>query len=187
MIAACSSNDQVAPAISYGSAYFPNEVGDEWVYDVYDSVQEKRYSVTVRVAGTIMLPQKGATKIWTFQYPEAIDTNYVVRTNDTIVFYSKDLIDKVHVFVVPMTVGNTWFGGWLYDQYMVSSLTSKKVNGVSYDSAYLINENGNSPNYRRIKAEWFVPKLGMVERYRFEYDFSLPDIKVWSLKSSRLN
>lgn len=183
---ACASSDSSIPSITYSKDYFPNSVGNEWVYSVYDSVLAKQETVIVKIVGTKMLSTGQIGTIWTFHYPERTDTNYVVIQNDTVVFHSSSLFGVTHTYVIALFSGESWIGDWIYDQYSVPTIGSKIVNKVQFDSAAQIREYGYSPNFLRRKDEWFVPRLGMVYRYRFEYDFSLPDIKVWTLVSSKL-
>jgi len=182
----CESTTSSVPNITYSKEYFPNKPGDQWVYNVYDSVLNTQEIVTVRVIGTKELPDKNVAKVWLFEYPDVTDTSYVVTLKDTILFYAPDLISIDHVYLTPLRVGSTWTGGWTNDQYAVQTSGSVIVNTMRFDSAYEIKETAHSLNFFRKKDEWFVPGLGMVERNWYEYNLSPPENKVWKLKSSNL-
>src|SRR5580693_4288199 len=76
----------------YSSKYFPNDVGDTWVYDVTDSSQStinnpsppSHYSVKVSITGIKKLLDGKDAAVWQYQYPSGNDTNYVRITGDTV-------------------------------------------------------------------------------------------------------
>ena len=68
------------------SEYFPNKVGDKWVYEVYDSVKKRLDVVTVEITGKTTLPKGEDVTIWLYKYPGKIDTNYLLQSGDTMKF-----------------------------------------------------------------------------------------------------
>src|SRR4051794_40109636 len=68
------------------SEYFPNTVGDKWIYNVYDSANVKMDEVSVEITGTTILPKGEHATIWIYKYPDHIDTNFVFQSGDTIEF-----------------------------------------------------------------------------------------------------
>jgi hypothetical protein len=61
-------NDSIPPTVTYSSDVFPNSVGDEWVYDVFDSVDTQQYKMRVSITGTSTLIRGNfvgeSAKIW---------------------------------------------------------------------------------------------------------------------------
>ena len=171
-----------APVITYGKDFFPNEIGNEWVYEVYDSMTSKQYDVTIRIVGRTAFTQNVDAKVWTFKYPDKIDTNYVVTDNNVVKIYARDKFERKDTYVLPLVVNATWLGSWIYDKYQVIGRDSISVNKIHFIEAFNIKENAVSHNFIRTKDEWFVPNLGMVKKYRFEYY----ENKAWKLKSSKL-
>ena len=164
---------------------FPNQVGDRWVYDVFDSTSLNSYDVTVTISTATSVRNK-IMNVWTFKYPTRLDTNYVTTNSDTIVFIAKDKTTVIDTYVLPLAAGSKWFGSWIFDIYSIPQRSTVSVHGQSFEGSFNVKEIATSPNFRRSKDEWFTPYVGMVKKYRFEYAFSLPDNKVWYLKSWNL-
>ncbi len=179
----CQENGKQINPLS--KSFFPNEIGNQWVYSVYDSTKLTQYDVTITITSTDFINNR-KVNVWTIEYPGRTETNFVSVDNDTINFWGSDRITVEHTYLLPFSIGNRWTGSWIGDQYNIIGQQSITVGGQTFQNAYNIKEFATSPNFRRTKDEWFVPYLGMVKRYRFEYDFSLPDDKVWTLKSRKL-
>jgi hypothetical protein len=179
----CQEND--VPLNVNSQLLFPNQVGNRWVYNVYDSGAVTSYDVTVTISSTTTIKNK-IVNIWIFKYPNKIDTNYVTVNSDTIIFFARDKITVVDTYVLPLAVGNKWVGEWINDNYTVTQQSAVSVNGRSFQDSFNIKENARSPNFIRIKDEWFTPFIGAVKRSRFEYDLAPPTNRVWYLKSWNL-
>jgi hypothetical protein len=179
----CQEND--VPLNVNSQLLFPNQVGNRWVYNVYDSTALTSYDVTVTISSTTSIKNK-IVNIWTFKYPNMIDTNYVTVKSDTITFFARNKITVVDTYVLPLTVGNKWMGDWINDNYTVTQQSAVSVDWRSFQGSFNIKENARSPNFIRIKDEWFAPFVGTVKKSRFEYDLAPPTNRVWYLKSWNL-
>lgn len=68
--------------VPYAAEYFPNTPGDEWTYQVTDSLQHnKQYLVTINV-----LSSKTSSKIWVITLPDETDTLHVIAHDSVIDF-----------------------------------------------------------------------------------------------------
>lgn len=169
------------------SEYFPNKVGDKWVYSVYDSTKKRMDDVSVEITGTTTLPKGEVANIWIYKYPDKADTNFVFQSGDTIKFVPaldinpNDYVVK-ETYVFPLSVGNSWTNLFLYDSVHVTKKTQISINNLQFDSTYFLIEKGQTFNYFIYAEEYFKPMIGMVQLSRYEYNFFTPDNKVWYLK-----
>ena len=68
--------------------YFPNAVGNEWHYAVYDSLSRQASALTVRVVGTAALSDGQPATVWRYTFTTRIDTQYVTIRGDTVRAYA---------------------------------------------------------------------------------------------------
>lgn len=176
---------QIPNGITLGSTYFPNEIGDTWIYDVFDSTRQSQYYVTVNISGNSIVNGKPA-KIWTFKYPYEIDTCYVVTFDSTVIVYNRDKYSVADNYKVPIKTNNIWLGSWIYDNYKVTNSDYVNLPDKRKLIGYRILERGTSPNYLRLKDEWFVPYLGKVNFFRYEYHNGPANNKIWRLVACKL-
>lgn len=178
--------DTLPPNVS-ASEYFPNKVGDKWIYNVYDSVTAKMDEVSVEITGTTTLPKGEVANIWVYKYPDKIDTNFVFQSGDTVKFVPALNLNPNNYYVskkyiIPLTVGNFWTNTFIYDTIHVIKQMKFTVNNLQFDSVYFMIEEGQSVNYYIYTEEYFKPLVGMIQLFKYEYDFFIPEGKVWYLK-----
>lgn len=180
------SKDTLKPN-TQATEYFPNKVGDKWVYSVYDSTKKRMDDVSVEITGTTTLPKGELANIWIYKYPDRVDTNFVFQSGDTVKFVPaldinpNDYVVK-ETYVFPLSVGNSWTNLFLYDSVHVTKKTQISINNLQFDSTYFLIEKGQTFNYFIYAEEYFKPMIGMVQLSRYEYNFFTPDNKVWYLK-----
>ena len=183
--------DHIVPN-TQASEYFPNKVGDKWVYDVYESVKRRLDVVTVEITGKTTLPKGEAVTIWLYKYPDRIDTNYVLQSGDTIKFIPALNLNPNDYYIKkkylsPLSVGRSWTNTFIYDTIKVLKETKLLVgSNLKFDSVYFIREKGETVNYFIYAEEYFKPGVGLVQLSKYEYDFFIPENKVWYLKEYHL-
>lgn len=175
------------PANKSASEYFPNKVGDKWIYNVYDSVKVRMDEVSVEITGTTTMPKGEVANVWIYKYPEKTDTNFVFQSGDTVKFIrASDLNPDYYVirkkYIIPLSVGNSWTNLFLYDSIHIIKETSLLVNNLKFDSTYFLIDKGRTFNYFIYAEEYFKPTIGIVQLSKYEYDFFIPENKVWYLK-----
>lgn len=147
--------------------YFPNAVGNKYTYNVVDSVSNTTYTVNVAVVGKTTLPNGQPATIWTYTYPNSIDTNYVFSNKDSVMFYSNQKLDYstsiTNVYHLPLSIGAKWRVSFLGDTSTVISNNAISVNGKTYNNTYLIHEQGHQYNYGTDRDQWYVPNIGMIK------------------------
>ncbi len=187
LITSCHK-DTVKPITNIpASEYFPNKVGDKWIYNVYDSVKVRMDEVSVEITGITTLPKGEVATVWVYKYPDKNDTNFVFLSGDTVRFVPasnlnpNDYVVK-ETYVIPLSLGNSWTNLFLYDSVHVPKETKISVDNLQFDSTYFLIEKGETFNYFIYAEEYFKPTIGMVRLSRYEYNFFTPDNKVWYIK-----
>jgi hypothetical protein len=181
------------------SEYFPNEIGDSWVYDVTDSTQSSpgnpsspsHYAVTVTITGIKRLLDGKEAAIWEYQYPVGNETNYLRITGDTIkVFdntYSRTMTDlnfPRQIFLLPFQVNQSWKGK-LYDadSTKVIEKADVRIGAQTFTGCYHIYRHYSGPNIELNDHYWFKPDIGMVTIYKKDFNFGPTLYSTWQLKS----
>jgi hypothetical protein len=163
---------------------FPNNVGNKYVYSVTDSVNRKTFNVNVVITGITTLPNGNSATIWTFTYPDHIDTNYVTSNgNGSVVFFDKLKINVVKRYYFPLTVGKQWYNSFNNDICQVAGFISLSTEGASCPDTYLITESAFSPNYHLSGNQWYVLGVGMAKMNFREFNFSPLTVQSWTLIS----
>lgn len=184
----CSkNNDRVSSNLS--DQYFPNKVGNQWVYMVTDSLKNVTDTVIVTITGTISDPSSGETyKVWQYKWPDRMDTAYVETKGDTVRFLAdakkydfcaclpeiKSEIDSnglatMNLYVFPLYMnqsipqkGYGSFASWTNSN--VTTFTYQNVLGDEVsDTSFEIIKGSFVPNSTINIHEFFVPHVGMIK------------------------
>ncbi len=171
LLSACeNSTDNNPPEVNAGS--FPNKVGDQWVYAVYDSLSASIDTLTVSIADTTRTNGKDLT-IWVRKSHTYNDTLYVSVDKSTVNFYedpNSDVVD--HSIVFPLEVGKTWKNpNQAPDSSIVKSKEPVSVPADDFPNAYMIERNWGGFNVHGHSITWFVDNVGIVKMYNLEQGF----------------
>ena len=153
-----------------------------------DSLNNKTFNVTVTVTGKTKLSNGQPAYIWTYQYPDRLGTQYVLDTQDSVIFYGNTevidstKIDILDVYHFPLTVGAKWKVSSIRDTSTVVSLSPFNMNGKTYNDTYLIHEYGRGYNYSISKNIWIEPNVGLI---RIDHN-SQEEFDSWQLISYSL-
>ena len=72
---------------------FPNNIGTNWKYKVYDSINSILDTITIKIIGTTNLDNGDAASIWSINsLLNGTDTNYVTNKSDGIRIYPDKLL-----------------------------------------------------------------------------------------------
>ena len=164
--------------------YFPNKVGNNWIYNVFDSISNKSESLKVSVIGNKAINAMNSY-VWLLNYTNRTDTFFVTQTKDTIIFNSNNTVKRI--YIIPFSVNQVW-----NESYFTTS-NSKVINienvtvpaGV-FAETYVIERNIRSYNYSLYEKIYFKPKIGIVKLYTKEYNLGSVQIKTWELKKINL-
>jgi hypothetical protein len=188
VLAACQK--EVIKPNKEASEYFPNKVGNYWIYELYDSTSAKQYDVIVKITDTKKLVDgKGAT-IWVYEYPWGFDTNYVRITQDTVKVYDKFRTETIYnlkfplkIFLIPFQDGQRWDGKLIaIDSSNVKAKSSISTSAKEFKNGFSIYHHYIGPNLEYNDTYDFIPKIGMVKVYYNHYDLAPPTRVLWQLK-----
>lgn len=162
------------------ASYFPNSIGNKYVYSVTDTAANSTYNLTVAIVGQALIGSKSVT-IWTYTYPAYVDTNYVYANADSVVFYDKTKTSIVNVYHLPIIVGAKWCNKFNADTSKVVSNLNLTVKAGTFDNAYLIQDNANAPNYILNRSQWYAPNIGLVKLKIHEINLGAITSQSWEL------
>ena len=182
LIASCESSTDNNPSPE-STAVFPNEVGDEWIYAVHDSVSNSTDTLRVNIIGTVRSNGKNL-KIWVRKSQTISDTFYVTAENNTVYFYAAsdpNVADQTIEF--PLVVGKYWLNpGKQFDSTIVRTRESVTVPTDTYPDAFRLERRWGSFNIYGNSTTWFADNVGIVKLYRRIYGFD--NVKeTWELLS----
>jgi hypothetical protein len=182
------------------SQYYPNNVGDSWIYDVTDSTQSsptnpsppQHYMVTVTITGTKTLIDGNQYVVWQYQYLWGNDTNFVKIVDDTLkifsLTYSRTITDLNYprdIFILPFQ-NNYWWNGLLLNtdtSRVVSQSEMVITSNQTFTDCFEIYHHYNGYNTELNDYYWFRPNIGMVKIFYFDYNNGPSLYRTWILRS----
>jgi hypothetical protein len=147
------------------SEYFPNSIGDKWTYKYVDSVNNNSVFVDVTIVGSTILFNGQNAKIWTYAFPNHVDTAFVYQVGDTIRFLDRGFSTH-YTYVTPLAPGSLWRTNpdYVYDSIKIIDNRSLYANGETFSNSFLLYQVGRLPNDFWNSSEWFCPYVGMVTK-----------------------
>lgn len=173
---------------------FPNSVGTQWVYAVFDSIRETTDTITIAITDTTTLPQTGElASIWIFDPPRRFEDRYYGHIYDSLfvvspasksggdtikVYIRESAPEPAWIYMIPMSVGDYW-SWWspydlLPDSSHVEELTTVTTPSDTYTDVYLVSRRYNCGDECGGQLTyWFKPGTGIVmsNRIEIEWDF----------------
>jgi hypothetical protein len=144
------------------SSHFPMTAGSRWVYAVHDSVRHHTDTLSVRILGATRLPDGRNAMMWRYRTRTFTDTEYVVRSGDTISIYRTPERSSVRaVFAFPLVAGRSWTVIPPGSMTVVRLLTTATPAAVFRHSFEVIAR----PAVRNFVGEttyWLEPHVGIV-------------------------
>lgn len=162
---------------------FPNTPGSNFTYAVTDSDNNKTYKVTAVITGINSSVNNVHAQLWTFTYPDKIDTNYVVSNKDSVVFYDKTKTIITNSYHFPLKAGKSWGLPYKHDTIKVIRTQQLTVKAGLFAQVFYLKEQASAENYRFYKYQWVVPNIGMIKTYSKAQTFGHPHIYNWELIS----
>ncbi len=182
MVISCNKkNENPIETIPQQIDYFPNTIGYQWTYSVYDSTLQQSDTLTVTIVGQTILSNGDKANIWQYKDSGKTDTNYVTRHADTIRFYYNYLPDLIlkDIFVFPFIVGKYWHGINSFDTCKI--IADKNIQVYAGDfNAMELEKKLTGPNYFLYENIWFA-QVGIVKIYKEEFNFAPVTKTTWEL------
>ena len=161
--------------------YFPNTVGSYWVYERYDSLAEKKDTVTVSITGDTLIYGDNYN-VWNYIYSYRIDTLLVLQTNDSVIFYNPRIDRITQIYIVPFETGDIWTNpDHNVDSSYVSDVLDLTIDGINYHDAVFIERNAHDWNDYLTENIWIKPGIGLIKLERTHFVFGPYKIESWFL------
>src|SRR2546426_798605 len=148
---------------------FPNTIGSQWVYSIYDSLANSKDTAVVTIIGRFNYPS--------YRYVSKIQIKYRDRTDTTAIGYAHDTVisglGNYMWFIFPLVVGNSW--GYDYklerDTTTVIAKTSAIVLAGYFRKVDFVRGKYFPVcpvAYHTLKA-WFVPRVWIFNKSKTDY------------------
>ncbi len=161
------------------SAYFPNSVGSQWKYSIFDKHNSLYDTLRVTIVGSSTMPNGKKVTLWRYATSEMIDMVYYYSANDTVEIYKSVLfLDSRLLF--PLSVGKSWNAigtTKISDSIVVTRDSVFKDLRSDGPKGYCLERNWGGLNDYGVATYWFVPGIGIV----------VQDIREWGFNISNKN
>jgi hypothetical protein len=126
-----------------------------------------QYNVDVTIVADTTLPGGTMATVWQYQYPDHIDTSFVVQKGDTIQFLNNDIylqLKKQYIF--RFKVNSSWpYALCDLDKVKVTEKTSVQVLQRTFQNAFHLTGNAGCPDAIFSIDEWIADNIGIVKSY----------------------
>ena len=198
----CSKSVNPTNNVSSNS-YFPNKIGNYWVYDVYDSsthrnypTYPKDYEVKISIIGTKMMSDGKEATMWQYEYPWETDTNFVRIVGDTVKSFDKYFSSieprafdfPREMYILPLQNQTGWKGKLLWvDTFSVKNDYNISTGYLNFDTCFNIyHYYYGSQDLRYNDNYWFKPYIGFITFY-YQHFLAPKETYLWNLKKYYLN
>ena len=179
-------SDTTGPTVG---PYFPNAVGNEWRYAVYDSIGRQASALTVRVVGTATLSDGQPATVWRYAFAARVDTQYVAIRGDTVrADAGRDARRSQRVVwaVLPLRVGAQWGTPARRETSQVVSQGPVTTPAGTFAQTLTVHHvDAACCNYYLREDSGLAPGVGLVRRGRIESGFGHENSS-WTLVSYRI-
>jgi len=166
---------------------FPNNVGCQWIYEVYDNLMGVTDTVTVAIIDTITLADIIPAAVWEFTWNGSIDTQYVSVVNDTVSVYpTRDISFLTAMYIYPLEVGTSWT--YRHRLGNATSIVDGSgaffVNSVVYRNSFRVETEIRGIVFDDFStcSVWLASETGMIWMNLYEeFNYSLFTIQRWEL------
>lgn len=166
------------------SEYFPNSIGNYWVYSVTDNLNHKTYDVKISVEGDSLIDGIMYKK-WKYSMPDNTDFYLVRASNDTVCWYFVNIssLSLSDMILTPWHRGDEWKIKGRTDTYEITGNTSVEAGGEKFSNVSKIIKKNNNPNDMGHTEYDMKPFLGLVKAVHYDYYLGIvAGDDVWELK-----
>lgn len=160
--------------VEFKSSYFPNDVGNWWQYQVFDSLSQSSSFVTISIHSDTIMSSGDSAAVWKYASSTDTTTKYVVVSSNSVRFYTGIALETLEsYYVIPLIVGDSWGlpveGTSAYDTLMVVNQTAIELPVGRFESTFVIESERMTPclHCSQYSTFWFTPKIGFVQ---FDYN-----------------
>jgi hypothetical protein len=169
--------------VSLSDEYFPNSIGNRWVYDRFDSLNLEKSTLTVEIVRDSVYTDGKSYRMWVFGKTNMYDTLYVRTTPDSVLFFRYLEGFPQEVMLLPLKTGLSWTHPYFVrDSTWVIAMDTLVRQDDVYPNAYAIQRRLFAFNDYLTDTRWFVPNLGIVRLENWHYLFGWISKENWYLK-----
>jgi hypothetical protein len=192
LLTGCQKTNNTASA-----EFFPNQVGDHWVYKFSPSLSPEIDTglIHVDIVGQTTLPDGEKAKIWATRYSNDlnnIDTSYVVSDASLVKIYNGDIClpcttqmpGERRRYILPLVVNNKWHSALVFGDTtkVLSELNLSTPAGIFKNTFQLSKTIGYVVNSYTIDTIFLSPNIGMTKFIQEEYSLGpFPGNGIWKL------
>jgi|GEM_PF-3124532 len=172
---------------SLSDQYFPNRVGNHWIYDRFDSLEMVSTELRIDIIRDSIAGDGQTYAMWVFSNSKMYDTLYVRTTEDSVLFYRYPEGYPLEIMLQPLSTGKKWTQPYMVrDSSFVLSKDTLAIGSFQYTNAYKIHRRLSAFNDYMSEDRWFVPYLGIARLENWHYLFGWISKENWQLKSFNL-
>ncbi len=163
--------------------YFPNQVGNWWIYNRFDSLKMERTSLRVDIVSDSTTKDGKSYRMWVFSKSNLYDTLYVRTTNDSVLFFRYLEGFPQEIMLIPLAVGKKWSHPFMIrDSTFVLSKDSLILNYHEYTDAFRVQRRMFAFNDYLTDTRWVIPHLGISKLQNWHYLFGWISKENWQLE-----
>ncbi len=201
-LTACVLLSYVSRHQSGQPGYFPNRVGDHWVYRYSGQAGGIPTHIYVDITGVIRLPDGRQATLWVYTLPDRVLTEYIVSDKQEVRIYEgsgekhpKPLTEMPRLkntYLIPMVRDLSWVPNPDHgDTLKVIAGSKTRVKAGNFENTWtIINCPDKSVfvgNSKRVDTIWFTPHVGMVKKSQLDIEMrAAPGNGLWELESYHL-
>ncbi len=164
--------------------YFPNQVGNWWVYNRYDSLGMEKTTLRVDIVRDSIQKDGKSYRMWVFSKSNIYDTLFVRTTADSVQFYRYLEGFPVEVMLIPLAKDVWWTHPFMVrDSTFVLSKDTLLINYRQYNDAYRVQRRLFAFNDYQTDTRWFIPHLGIAKVQNWHYLFGWISKENWDLEN----
>jgi len=170
-----------------GADYFPNKVGNQWTYRVFNYVTENWDTAVVNIIGYDTLEGIDTVveaTVWEAVWDYKTDSQYVVEYDNTVmVFETISSVYPVAKYIFPLEEGAAWAYRHAYGEAITTISTPESCTEM-YDYCFYYHTTVEGVPFDDHSVYWglLAPHVGMVRGYRSEeFNYSIINYDNWEL------
>jgi hypothetical protein len=164
--------------------YFPNRVGNWWVYDRFDSLTTEHSELRVEITEESVHRDGKKYTTWIFGMNNLYDTLYVRESGDSVLQYKYTDGSPMEVLILPLAAGQSWQHPVLFfDTTRVTDHGRIAIPAGVFDHSWLLTRNWYAFNEFMRDKRWIVPYIGIVRLERNHRLWGPISNETWELKN----
>jgi hypothetical protein len=144
---------------------FPNSVGSQWVYAVFDSMANSWDTVRVDIISTVDIGFGDRASVWRYTRSDAVWHRYMRTAGRRVLeYHNPDRTAASTLYIFPLQVGNRWISNptW-HDTSFVTMIDTVPSLSRVFENAFFIERKWQASGSSGRADTWFVPRIGIVK------------------------